>query len=142
MWGWAADSSCDLNTGTTPAQGCFWAEDDTNDWVQVKTAASPTDGEGNPVGFWWPTTAEYIAEWADVAFGGANEDYWYNVMSGYAVDNSGTIHADPGGSGATDPYIYTQQQDSSGTNCSLAEWNNGTISSPADPMYFFWQGCR
>ena len=137
VWGWAAsDVMCDPTTGG-PQFGCFGFEDESASppWV----FAGPDLALNAPTSATFiPATAEFIAEVSSAPTNG-NASYGYDYMYAAAWDETGTEHLDPGGGESNpDPYIYTQQNDSSNNPYSTAEWDNATLNSPVDPMFFLW----
>jgi hypothetical protein len=140
IWGWAGDGNCNLNTSA--ANGCFWFEDDTNNWVIGGSVPAPpagsTDQEGNPVN-WVPTTAEFIAEKNS---SGNNPNYWFDSIQGMAWDFNGNLHTDPGDPNGTDPYVQFTQLAPSGRPYSVAEWNKGSLTAPQDPIVLVWQNAN
>jgi hypothetical protein len=121
---------------TAPTQGCFGFEDNTRNWFQwYKTLPLPATG-----GSWWPVTTEYVVETA-TQVSGYSQRFGFNQMLGYALDQNQAPHSDPGNSAGTDPYIDTMETDTNGTACAGALWNNSTINSPQDPMWFLPNDC-
>ena len=128
VWGWSAtDKSCaTISSGGQFA--CFGYQDFTANWA-LSYKPQPATG-----GIWFPTTAEYVAEKPTDDEQASNYDY--AIIEGGAFDSNLTWHADPGS--GTDPYIYVEQIGASSKPISTAEWDNGTVNSPADPMFFVW----
>jgi hypothetical protein len=132
--GWAGDANCTILTQAfiEPNLGCFWYIDG-NKWIQTQTVNPPVDST------WWPATVEYINERNTP---GQSQDYFFNEMTGQGIDLGGTSHMDPGNSsGNGDPYVIVTQDDLNGNPCSTAEWANGAVTPPEDPMFFVWQDC-
>jgi hypothetical protein len=111
---------------------CFLFEDTTQDWY-FEGGGSLTQTQPFPSAALVPTTMEYVAE---KNTGLINAGYGATTMTGGAYDLNGNFHADPGI--GNDPYVFFQQSDSNGP-VTQAVWANGTINSPADPMYFFYE---
>jgi hypothetical protein len=131
IWGKAAGSSnCETNNSAPWA--CFWFEDDTNSWMI--SASTPTPG-----GTWLPSTAEYVAEYIPP---GRNPDYFGDSAIGTAWDSQGNQHQDPGGPYDNgDAYIVTTDIPAADP-VQYFEWNNGTTTSPQDPMFFIWESAQ
>jgi hypothetical protein len=139
IWGWAGDANCSLNN--SPTQGCFWFEDDTNNWLIHGSVPAPTgakDVNGNTF-LWVPSTVEYIAEKNS---SGNNPNYWFDEMQGMAWDSNGTLHTDPGDPNGTDPYVQFTELAPSGRPYSAAVWNAGSLTAPQDPIVFVWQNAN
>jgi hypothetical protein len=51
------------------------------------------------------------------------------IIGGYAIDDNGTLHWEPGNTSGTDPFQYVQEGD-----FNTALWANGTVDSPKDPI--------
>jgi hypothetical protein len=134
VWGWAAnDPSCAQNS--TGAYACFGIANNSKGWAYY---GSPSMTIPAPSGSnWLPATAEYAAE----RVSHSNANYDYDLIEGDAWDSTGAIHPDPGASG-TDYYLYTQQQDSNNQPYSTAEWYNGTLNSPMDPIVLIFQNSQ
>ncbi|MGH7435882.1 MAG: hypothetical protein ACRENE_09430 [Polyangiaceae bacterium] len=133
VWGWAAGSS-NCNTNNNGAWACFVFENynQAHQWVFEPL---PIQANG---GFWIPSTTEYVAEWVSHQ----NTFYWFDTMQGGGWDSNGNAHLDPGNAnGNGDPYVVWTQNGASGP-VSVAEWNNGTINTPQDPMWFIWQASQ
>jgi hypothetical protein len=131
--GFDGDASCNPTTSTTPANGCFEWEDLTQGWTLNHSMAFPSGAT------WWPASVEYISEWHPGA--GTNDTVTGETMIGTAMDLNGVWHADPGASGATDPYVWFVGMDNSYRFCAFGEWANGTFDTPEDPMSWTTIGC-
>jgi hypothetical protein len=129
--GWSATSpSC--QQGDTGAWGCYFFEDITTNWTSTIFAL------GKPANtVWAPSTVEYVAEWVSHQ----NANYEYDVMQGGAWDSLGNYHSDPGDpSGVGDPYVVSEQLDSSNSPVSTVGWDLASeYNSPQDPVTFFFK---
>ena len=144
IYGWVGDANCNYTTNP-PVLGCFEFIDFTHNWGQATFLTSdPKPASAPSEGLWWPLTVEYVNEWAPEAM---NPNYGGNEMVGAAWDTNGGEHLNPGNSGSGnasghgDDYVVVTETDSFGDPCSIAEWNNGSVSTPEDPMFFFAQTC-
>jgi hypothetical protein len=128
VWGWSGNSDCSISL--SGQAGCFGFWDVTKNWAFDSPSMNvPYNG-----GTFFPSSAEFISEYVSQQ----NPSYGISSMYGDAWDSNDNLHPDPGASGATDPYVYVQQNNGSGVPYSIAEWGNATVSSPQDPMFFLW----
>ncbi len=136
IWGWSASQSSCAWTGSfnNTNFGCFGFQDTTKGWTYSSTAMA----QPRPPGLFLPTSGELATE---VSPGTTNAVYTNTPgYGGFYDENNPTIyHPDPGVASATDPYIYVQQNGSSGDPLSVATWANGLQFPPRDPATFIFQ---
>ena len=138
MWGWSASQSNCAYTGSfnNTNFGCFGFQDITKNWSYSSTAMEQPRGSSGAGNYFVPTSGEMVVE---VVSGFNNASYGNTNEYGGFYDQNEAYHADPGASSATDPYIYTQQNDSSGNALNVATWASGTQYTPRDPATFINQ---
>jgi hypothetical protein len=137
--GYDGDANCNY-VQSAPTNGCFaWEDLSQGDWVENDTEAFPA---GSP---WLPVSAEYISEWhkynAQNQTGGTNDNVTEEQMFGGAIDTNGAWHYDPGNSQGTDPYEVDVSTDAQNRLCTGVKWENGTINTAVDPMFFTTYQC-
>jgi hypothetical protein len=134
IWGWSAsESNCEWTGSFNNTNfGCFGFQDITKGWTYSSTSME----QPRPSGLFLPTSGELIVENPS---GSTNADYTNTPGYGTFYDENESPHPDPGASSATDPYVYQQQNDSSGNAVNVATWANGLQSPPRDPATFIFQ---